>query len=232
MTAGVEDGRHAALVLAEHGQHLARERDQRAGHLLGEDRRRRAARARGWRSCAAARRRSEPMPCASDRSAPPRARPPRPAAASSRAVGPDAAAHLEDVLGRHRALRLHPGEQAGAARHVLAADLEHVLEAGRGDERGAARPCPRGSGWWQPSCRAARGRCRRRSSPAIFSTSAMPLPKPREGSSGVDGVLAVQTRPVAGSSSVTSVNVPPVSMPTMTRGLGDMRNGHHASASW
>ena len=35
--AGVEDGRHAALVLAEHGQHLAGQRDQRVRHLLGED---------------------------------------------------------------------------------------------------------------------------------------------------------------------------------------------------
>src|SRR5207244_3423249 len=53
-----------------------------------------------------------------------------------------------------------------------------------------------------------------------FSTSAMPLPNPREGSSGVDGVLAVHSRPVAGSSSVTSVNVPPVSMPTIMRAPG------------
>ena len=56
--------------------------------------------------------------------------------------------------------------------------------------------------------------------PEIFSTSARPLPKPREGSSGVDGVLADHTRPVAGSSSVTSVNVPPVSMPTIRRAAG------------
>src|SRR5581483_920480 len=51
-------------------------------------------------------------------------------------VRPDAAADLEDALRRHGTLRLDPGEQAGAARHVLAADLEHVLEAGGGDERG------------------------------------------------------------------------------------------------
>ena len=45
-------------------------------------------------------------------------------------------ADFEDVLGWHGTFRLHPGEQAGAARHVLAADLEDVLEAGRGDQRG------------------------------------------------------------------------------------------------
>jgi hypothetical protein len=45
------------------------------------------------------------------------------------------------MLRRHRPLRLDPGEQAGATRHILAADLEHVLEAGGGDERGGA-PLP------------------------------------------------------------------------------------------
>ena len=36
--------------------------------------------------------------------------------------------------------------------------VQHVAEARRGHQRGAARPCPRGSCWWRRSCRAARGR--------------------------------------------------------------------------
>ena len=44
-------------------------------------------------------------------------------------VGCEPTADFEDALGRHGTFRLHPGEQAGAARYVLAADLEHVLEA-------------------------------------------------------------------------------------------------------
>src|SRR5262249_16994827 len=45
------------------------------------------------------------------------------------------------------------------------------------------------------------------------STSAMPSTRPCEGSWGVEWVLAVNSRPVAGSKRTVSVKVPPVSMP-------------------
>ena len=132
---GVEDGRHAALVLAEYRQHLARQRQQRAGDLLGED----LGDASLVRGVGVAVQQNDGDGADAL----------RPDGAGGLAHGglvegselapvrPDAAGDLEDVLGRHGALGLDPGEQAGAARHVLAADLEHVLEAVRGDERGA-----------------------------------------------------------------------------------------------
>ena len=43
------------------------------------------------------------------------------------AVRVDAPADLPDVLRRHGARRLLPGEQVGAARDVVPADLQHVL---------------------------------------------------------------------------------------------------------
>ena len=106
-----------------------------------EDRRRRAARARGWRSCAAARRRSSRCPAAGSR-ARRRARPPRRAAAARAPSGPMRPPTSKMCSGGTGPLRLHPGEQAGAARHVLAADLEHVLEAGRGDAARRGAPLP------------------------------------------------------------------------------------------
>ena len=131
---GIEDGRHAALVLAEHRQHLARQRDERAGNLLGEDggdaplvRRVGVAVQQHDGDRADALRRDRPRGGAHRRLV---------ERLELAAVGADAAADLEDALGGNGALRLHPGEQAGAARHVLAADLQHVLEAGGGDERG------------------------------------------------------------------------------------------------
>jgi hypothetical protein len=50
------------------------------------------------------------------------------------AVHRDAAADLEDQLGRDRPRRLHPREHVGAPRDVVAADLEHVAEAGGGEQ--------------------------------------------------------------------------------------------------
>ena len=45
---------------------------------------------------------------------------------------------------------------------VLPADLDHVLEARRGEETRAARPCAPALRWWRPSCR---GRTARRCRP-------------------------------------------------------------------
>ena len=48
----------------------------------------------------------------------------------------EAPGDLEDQLGRHRPRRLDPGEHVGVARDVVAADLEHVAKARRGQEPG------------------------------------------------------------------------------------------------
>ncbi len=45
----------------------------------------------------------------------------------------------------------------------------------------------------------------------------MPARKPSAGLAGVDGVLVVTSSPVSSSRATTSVNVPPVSMPTLIR---------------
>ena len=50
---------------------------------------------------------------------------------------PDAFTHLEHARRRHRALRLHPGEQVRLARNVLPPDLQHVPKSRGGHQRGA-----------------------------------------------------------------------------------------------
>ena len=132
---GVEDGGHAALVLAEDRQHLARQRQQRAGDLLGEDLG--DAALVGGVGVAVQQHDGDGADALRLDGAGGVAHGGLVEGRELAPVRPDAAGDLEDVLGRHGALGLHPGEQAGAARHVLAADLQHVLEAGRGDERGA-----------------------------------------------------------------------------------------------
>ena len=189
-----------------------------SGMLLGEDRRRRAARAPGWRSCAAARWR--PSRCLRPRSrARPRAPPPRRAAPARcrrgrcarrprrcARAGPGRCGFTQANRLARRGMSWRPISSTYLKPAVVSSAAVRALalqdQVGR-DRRAVQHAADVGA------LRA----------PRSFSTSAMPLPKPRDGSSGVDGVLATTARPVAGSSSVTSVNVPPVSTPTMTRGL-------------
>src|SRR5262245_52555838 len=53
--------------------------------------------------------------------------------------------------------------------------------------------------------------------PSAPSALRMPVRKPSAGSAGVDGVLTASSSPESSSTATTSVNVPPVSMPTRIR---------------
>ena len=169
---------------------------QRAGDLLGEDGARRAARARGWRSCAAARRRSSRCPRrAIARAARAHGRlverlelapsgPMRPPTSKmcSGGTGRFGFTQANRLARRGTSWRpisstyLKPAVVMSAARRALA------LEDQVGRDRRAVQDA---------------GEVGRGLQPARPSTSAMPAPKPRDGSSGVEGVLAVHTRPVA-----------------------------------
>jgi hypothetical protein len=50
------------------------------------------------------------------------------------AVEADPPRHLEDVPGRHRALRLDPAEKVGGAGNLRPADLHNMPESGSGDQ--------------------------------------------------------------------------------------------------
>ena len=54
--------------------------------------------------------------------------------------------------------------------------------------------------------------------PLLPRAAAIPAAKLRDGSAGDDGTLAAANRPVAGSSRITLVNVPPVSTPITAPG--------------
>ena len=110
--------------------------------------------------------------------------------------------------------RLHPGEVVGAARDVLPADRQHMAEARCRDQRGPARPCPRGSCWWRRSCRAARGRAPARRGRLRPAPAACRSGRPATGSPGTLGVLARQIWPLAASCRAMSVKVPPISTAT------------------
>ncbi len=131
----IEDGRHAALVLAEHGQHVARDGDRNLGEQLAHD----LGRAPlvggvgvavqeddgdGIEAIGGDALRRRPHRCLVERG-------------DLGAVRPDPAGDLVNVAGEHRAFRLHPRKQVGPPRHVLPADLQHVLETGRGQQAGA-----------------------------------------------------------------------------------------------
>ena len=114
------------------------------------------------------------------------------------AVVVDAPGDLEDLLGRHRPLRLDPGEQAGRARDVLAADLQHVLKpVGDQQRRRAALALEDQVGRDRRAVQHARdvvageAACDRKT---VRDAVARSL---RDGSCGVDGVLAVRMTPVA-----------------------------------
>ena len=112
--------------------------------------------------------------------------------------------HLEPQRARHE--RRGPvDERVVERRPVLARDLDHVGEPARRDERDRA---PRRSSSALVAtvvpCASTSTARRRRAAPSTRATA-------RAGSSGVDGTLA--TRP---SSATTSVNVPPLSIPSRT----------------
>ena len=128
----VEHGDHRALELAEHRQHLARQRHRAVRMLLEQQLARPALvgavgvavqEADGHRRDAG------------------RAQPSRRLThgvlierLDRLAAHADAAGNLEDQLGRHRARRLDPREHVGAPGNVVAPDLEHIAEAGRGEQ--------------------------------------------------------------------------------------------------
>jgi hypothetical protein len=131
---GVENGGHAALVFPEYGQHLARQRDQGLGHFVVQDFADAALMTAigvtvqqhhgdGVDALGFERARSRNHGGLVERG-------------ELGAVGPEPPADLEDQFRRHGTLWFDPSEQAGAARHLLASDLQHVLEAGTRDERG------------------------------------------------------------------------------------------------
>ena len=130
----IEDGGHAALVFAEGGQHLARQRNRRARKFRTQD----------LTNAAFVRRVGvtvqEHHGDGGDPALLQRARSGVHGGLVKRlelvAVGFQAAADLENQLRWHGTFRLHPGEQAGTAWYVLAPDLEHVLEARSRDQRG------------------------------------------------------------------------------------------------
>jgi hypothetical protein len=127
------------------------------------------------------------------------------------------AADRTDEVGRHDARRLHPEVAvAVAVGHALAGDLEQVLEPLGGDE--AMPPTSPVSSWlvatvvpWLTEARVGRAgaQCPERLADAGEEPSA--------GSAGVDGVLTASSSPESSSTATTSVNVPPVSMPTLIR---------------
>jgi hypothetical protein len=134
---GVEDGAHRPLELAEHRQHLAGQRHGAARVLLTEQRGG-APLVRGVGVAV--------QEAHGDRAhaglAQPAGRRAHAGLVEGRellALDGDAAVDLEDQLGGHRPRRLHPREHVGAAGDVVAADLEHVAEAGGGEQaRGRA----------------------------------------------------------------------------------------------
>ena len=129
---GVEDGAHRALELAEHRQHLAGERHGAVGVLV-EQQRMGASLVRG---VGVAVQEAHGDRVHAGLAQPARRRPHAGLVEGLEllALHGDAAADLEDQLGGDRARRLHPREHVGAPRDVVTADLEHVAEAGGGEE--------------------------------------------------------------------------------------------------
>jgi len=127
------------------------------------------------------------------------------------ARGVQALGHLEHAIRRDRALGLAPAVEVAVARDVVAADLEHVLEARRRDERRRRRL-------------GLENRVRRPRRPvehahdvgrrAIREDQHLPDrgDEAAREVAGVDGVFATQVAPVTASASVMSVNMPPTSM--------------------
>ena len=198
----VRDGRRAALVLAELGQQLARERDaarpERLAQRLADpplvlrvqEREEQADRDRldPRRAHGLDRRRERPLVERHDD-----------------AVGPHPLAHGEPQLARderRRAVRRQVVERGP----VLAADLDHVAEALGRDERGAgAAPLEQ--------------RVRRDRRPVREHADRPPIPAARQRrrdparlAPGTDGTFAVTSSP--STTATRSVNVPPTSTPT------------------
>ena len=127
----------------------------------------------------------------------------------------DAPADLEDVLGRHRPLRLDPGEQARARRGTSWRPISSTYsEARGGDERGArALALEDQVGGDRRAVQHARDVGARRARERC-SDLGDAVAEAVRGVVGRRGRLGGPRRgPSRGSSSVTSVKVPPVSMP-------------------
>ena len=133
------------------------------------------------------------------------------------------AADSPDEVAGHDPVGLHPEVGvAVAVRHGLPGDLEHRLVALGGD---VAEPVDLALEQLVGRDRGAvADRVDRGAAPAPIrpSTFSMPAMKPSAGLDGVVGVLVVTSSPVSSSKATTSVNVPPVSMPTRiaARGIG------------
>ena len=222
---GVEHGRERALVFADHRQHVDRRRHRHAGQFLAQDLG--DAFLMGWigEGMQQAHRHGLHLqaPALGRRGAHARLV----ERAQHHPAGADALIDLQHARGRHRAGRLHPGVEIGAARDVLPADGEHMAEARGGDQCGA-RPLAfqdHVGGDRRAMQHMAEGG---RAAPGRSSASIMPAMKACEGSDGTLGVFARQTLPLAGSCSAMSVKVPPISTataasPTVVRAAGFMR---------
>src|SRR5581483_4888552 len=133
----VERGGHGALELAKLRQDLGRQRDQHARVFLGQDRlhallvdrvgvgvqehhRHRGHAHLGELARQRARRRLVER-------------------GQDRAVRAEPLGHLEDPLRRDRPRRLRPAVEVAVAWDVVPSDLQHVLEAGGGHQRGGRR---------------------------------------------------------------------------------------------
>jgi hypothetical protein len=137
MTGGVERGGHGALELAELRQHLRRQGHEGAGILLGEDGLhpllvhgigvgvQEDHGHRGHAELGELPRRA-PRAVLVERG-------------EDGAVGVEPLGHLQHAVGRDGPRGLAPSVEVAVARDVVAADLEHVLEARGGDERGRRR---------------------------------------------------------------------------------------------
>ena len=134
---GVEHGAHRALELPEDRQHLAGQRHRAVRVLLPEQR----PGAPLVRRVGVAVQEAHRDRVHGGLAQPPGRHPHRGLVEGLQlfAVDGDAPVDLEDPLGRDRPRRLHPGEHVGAPGNVVAADLEHVTEAGGGEQaRGRA----------------------------------------------------------------------------------------------
>ena len=133
----VERGRHRPLELAELGQHLGGERHEHARVLLGQDRLH-ALLVRGVGVGVQEHHRDRGHAHLGELAGE-GARAGLVERAQDRAVHVEPLVHLEHALRRDRPRGLGPAVEVAVARDVVAADLEHVLEARGGHQRGGRR---------------------------------------------------------------------------------------------